>query len=146
MGNKYPKDNVTPEKRSWIMSRIKSKDTNPELKLRRELWRRGLRYRKDYRGLPGKPDIVFAKSKVVVFVDGAFWHGKKLPQARLNLMTPYWKDKIQRNMNRDTENNSKLQEMGYIVLRFLDFEIIKKTTEIANRIEEIVSNSNRTSL
>ncbi|MFC2001236.1 very short patch repair endonuclease [Chloroflexota bacterium] len=140
MINGPPQDNVTPERRSWIMSRIRNKDTAPEIKLRRELWQRGLRYRKEYKRLPGKPDIVFVKSKVVVFVDGAFWHGKKLSEHRLNMMTQYWRDKIKRNIERDAKVTSRLQEEGYVVLRFLDTDIMKEAPAIAKIIEATIKN------
>jgi DNA mismatch endonuclease (patch repair protein) len=75
-------DTFSPQERSRIMSLIKSGDTQPEITLRKALWRKGLRYRLRLPNLPGKPDIVFTRAKVAVFVDGAFWHGRKLTNER----------------------------------------------------------------
>lgn len=132
-------DQFSPEKRSWIMSRVKSKDTTPEIKLRRELWRRGLRYRVDVKELPGKPDIVFPGAKVAVFVDGAFWHGKKFSLDLLDRMSEYWRQKIRRNMMRDAQNNERLETMGYLVLRFLEQDVLRNASELAAQIEEAVN-------
>jgi len=114
------------------MSRVKGRDTVPEVKLRRELWRRGLRYRVEVKALPGKPDIVFPGAKVAVFVDGAFWHGKKLSLDRLGRMSEYWHHNICRNMERDAQNNERLETMGYLVLRFLDHDVLKNASGLAN--------------
>ena len=134
------RDQFSPEKRSWIMSKVRGKDTAPEIKLRRELWHRGLRYRVRVRELPGKPDIVFPKAKVAVFVDGAFWHGKKFSVERLDEMSDYWRQKIRRNMARDTQNNERLETMGYLVLRFLEQDVLKNVSELAAKIGEAVNN------
>lgn len=133
------RDQFSPEKRSWIMSKVKGKDTTPETKLRRELWRRGLRYRVEVKKLPGRPDIVFLKAKVAVFVDGAFWHGKKFSLDRLDQMSDYWRQKIRRNMARDAQNNERLGAMGYLVLRFLEQDVLKNASELAAQIGEAVS-------
>jgi len=132
------RDKFTPEKRSWIMSRVKCRDTSPEIKLRKALWSRGLRYRLHDEGLPGKPDIVFSKVKVVVFVDGAFWHGKKLSYDRLNKMSPYWQEKISRNVARDEKVTKLLEAEGYMVLRYLDRDVQKDTASISEKIENAV--------
>ncbi len=126
----YPK-----EKRSWVMSQIKSRDTTPELLLRRKLWAEGLRYRKEVKELPGKPDIMFNKAKLVVFVDGRFWHGKKLSEARLSRMSPYWQKKISGNVARDEENNRLLKEMGYAVLRFTDADVLYSVDAVVRQIK-----------
>lgn len=131
-------DKFTSEERSWIMSRVKSKDTMPEIKLRRELWKRGLRYRVATENLPGKPDILFPRAKVVVFVDGEFWHGHKLSAERLNQMSDYWHHKIGCNVERDCNNNERLKEMGYEVLRFFERDILKNSETLADQIETIV--------
>ena len=136
-------DKFTPEERSWIMSRVKSKDTTPEIKLRRELWERGLRYRVATENLPGKPDILFPRAKVVVFVDGEFWHGHKLSAERLNQMSEYWRHKIRRNVERDSNNNERLKEMGYEVLRFFEKDILKNSETLADQIETTVKSRTR---
>ena len=132
------RDRVSEEKRSYIMSRVKSRDTQPEIRLRKELWKTGIRYRVSVRKLPGTPDVVFNKAKVVVFVDGAFWHGKKLSPSRLAEMSIYWRNKIKRNVTRDQEINSTLQAMGYLVLRFDDREVLNMPDKIARDIVLIV--------
>lgn len=134
-----PRDQFSPEKRSWIMSRVKGRETLPELKLRKALWRKGLRYRVNKKDLPGKPDIVFSKAKVAVFADGAFWHGKKLSDRRLRQMSPYWQEKIRRNVSRDASNTERLEAMGYLVLRYLDRDILRNTPSILAEIEKVVS-------
>lgn len=132
------RDKFTPEERSWIMSRVKSRDTTPEIKLRQELWKRGLRYRVVTQNLPGKPDILFPRAKVVVFVDGEFWHGRKLSPERLNQMSEYWRHKIRRNVERDSNNNERLKEMGYEVLRFFEQDVLKNSETLADQIENTV--------
>ncbi len=131
-------DRVSPEKRSFIMSRVKSKDTTPEIKLRRELWRLGVRYRVAVKRLPGKPDIVFTKAKVAIFVDGAFWHGKKLSPERLSRMSTYWREKIQRNVARDKQVTTQLHEIGYLVLRFDEKDILKNPGKIARNAISLI--------
>jgi len=136
-------DKFTPEKRSWIMSRVKSKDTTPEVKLRRELWKRGLRYRVATGSLPGKPDILFPQAKVAVFVDGEFWHGHKLSTERLNQMSEYWRNKIHRNVERDINNNELLKEIGFEVLRFFEQDVLKNSKTLADQIETTVKSRTR---
>lgn len=113
-----------------IMSAIKAKDTRPELELRKALWHEGLRYRVNYKDLPGKPDIVFTKWKVVVFCDGDFWHGHNWAirglgnlQEELSGYSQYWRDKILRNVERDEENNKAIMALGWTVIRIWESEI-----------------------
>jgi DNA mismatch endonuclease, patch repair protein len=105
------------------MSRIRAKDTQPELLLRRALWRSGLRgYRLDVKNLPGRPDVAWKKHRLAVFVDGAFWHGH--PSAfRAGKSGEYWDRKIQRNMERDRKADAALGDLGWSVLRFWDFDV-----------------------
>lgn len=107
------------------MGRIKSKDTKPEIKLRKALWHLGYRYRKNVKALPGSPDIVFIKNKLVVFIDGEFWHGFNWNEKRERIKKnrDFWIPKIERNMQRDVENNKKLIENGYTVMRFWEFQV-----------------------
>jgi DNA mismatch endonuclease, patch repair protein len=107
------------------MSRIKGVNTSTELLLRKSLYGLGMRYRLNVSKLPGKPDIVFNKYKVVIFVDGEFWHGYKWKKKRQRIKTnrEYWVKKIEGNMRRDKKNNKLLHGMGYVVLRFWDSEI-----------------------
>ena len=95
------RDPLTVEQRAETMRRIRRKDTKPELTLRKELYRRGLRYRVDYAGAPGRPDIAMVGRKLAIFVDGEFWHGKKLSEERLSpRCRSYWQKKIRRNVER----------------------------------------------
>ena len=117
-------DNLTREQRRKNMQRIRSRDTTIELRLRKALWHEGIRYRKNYKALPGKPDIAITKYQIAVFCDSAFFHGKdydtkKKPESNAE----YWDRKIRRNMERDNEADHALRAMGWIVLRFWDTEI-----------------------
>ena len=119
------------------MSRIKSKDTSIEIILRKALWKRGIRYRKNCKDVFGKPDICFKGKKVAVFCDSAFWHGKKfLEGEKFKTNKDFWEKKILRNIERDKEVNKKLKEEGWIVLRFWDNEIKKETDKCVEQIIE----------
>lgn len=106
-------DRLTKEQRHKNMKNIKSKDTSIELKLRKELWKRGYRYRKNYAGLPGKPDIVLTKYKIVIFCDSEFFHGKDWevlkPQLEKGKNAEFWIEKISKNQQRDDDINKQLQ-------------------------------------
>jgi DNA mismatch endonuclease (patch repair protein) len=108
------------EQRSYTMSRIKSSNTSIECALRKALWHEGIRYRKNYKALPGTPDIAITKHRVAVFCDGEFWHGKDwdADKARIKGNRDYWVAKIERNMRRDSENERRLRGMGWTVVRF----------------------------
>ena len=110
-------DIVTRSQRSFIMSRIRSKDTKPEIAVRKKLFESGLRYRIHVRGLPGTPDIAIKKYKVVVDVRGCFWHGhgKCRFSSRPKSNKSYWLEKIDRNRKRDRANLKELRKMGYQV-------------------------------
>jgi len=111
-------DNLSPEKRSEIMSRIRGKNTTPELIVRKLVYSMGYRYRLHYAKLPGKPDLVFLGRKKVIFVHGCFWHGHegcpkgKLPNTRLD----YWRPKLEENKKRDALKQNKLKELGWQIL------------------------------
>ena len=110
------------------MSRIRSKDTKAEVRLRKALWARGYRYRKNVKSLPGSPDIAIKKYKVAVFIDGEFWHGYNWEEKQYSIKRnrAYWIPKIERNMERDRENTRKLQEKGWLVLRFWEQRLKKE--------------------
>lgn len=114
------RDPLTPKQRSSAMRRVRRTNTSPELALRRELTRRGLRYRVDYPRAPGRPDVAMVGRRVAVFVDGEFWHGKKLSAARLAEMPEYWQHKINRNVTRDARVNEELCALGWTVIRVTD--------------------------
>ncbi|RYG87552.1 MAG: DNA mismatch endonuclease Vsr [Alphaproteobacteria bacterium] len=111
-------DRLTPERRSWLMSRVKSKNTSPEMRARRLAHAIGLRFRLHRRELPGKPDLIFPRYRVALFVHGCFWHRHpgctkaSTPKSR----TPFWETKFQRNVERDKENEAQLTALGWRVL------------------------------
>ena len=132
----------SPEQIHYNMSRIRCKDTKIEVLLRKELWSRGLRYRKNVKDIPGKPDIVFIGKKVAVFCDSEFWHGYNWEHHKEDIKKnrDFWIAKIERNIQRDEEVNQKLEEQGWIVLRFWGNEIQKDLQRCADRIEVTVRN------
>lgn len=129
---------LTKEQITRNMRSNKCKDTKPELMLRKELWGRGMRYRKNYKALPGKPDLVFTKAKLVVFVDGKMWHGYDWEHQKNDFKSnrEFWIPKIERNMERDREVTKELTEQGWQVIRFWDFEIKNNFDSCVDRIEK----------
>lgn len=125
--------------RSYNMSRIKNKNTKPEILVRKFLFANGFRFRLNDKKLPGKPDIVLAKYKVVIFVNGCFWHGHenckyfKLPGTR----TEWWKEKIEKNIENDLKKQSLLVDLGYKVIIVWECEIKNKSvyTTIINEVK-----------
>ena len=115
------------------MSRIKGKDTGPETRVRSELHKRGFRFRKHLKELPGKPDIVFTKARVAVFIDGDFWHGYKFPTWE-HKISDFWKTKISKNRERDAENHRRLREMGWTVIRLWQHDLERAFEESIERI------------
>jgi len=110
-------DTVSPEKRSEVMSKVGSRDTKPELLIRKGLHARGFRYRLHAKDLPGKPDLVFRRYRSVIFVNGCFWHGHSCPRCRMpNSNADYWKQKVARNVKRDASNRQSLLDEGWRVL------------------------------
>ena len=130
----------TREQISYNMSRVKNKDSEIELLLRKELWNRGLRYQKNVTSILGKPDIVFKGPKVVVFCDSEFWHGYNWEAKRKEIKSnqSFWYQKIERNMQRDIEVTEELQKAGWIVLRYWGKDIKKRLPECADQIEAVV--------
>ena len=131
-----------PEVTHKIMSAIKSKNTEPELLLRRELWNKGFRYRVNYKKLCGKPDIVFTKARLVVFCDGDFWHGHNWAlrglsslEEELSNYSEFWKAKILGNIERDKANTHKLEEEGWVVLRLWESDIRKNLGACVSLVE-----------
>jgi DNA mismatch endonuclease (patch repair protein) len=113
-------------------------NTRCELALRRELSRRGLRYRLHYTRLPGRPDIVFPKQRLVIFCDGDFWHGRDLSARLAKLVrghnATYWVAKVQRNVERDRRQTRTLEESGWVVLRYWETDVLGRTNEIADQV------------
>lgn len=133
-------DKQTPEQRRKNMQAIKNKDSQIELLLRKELWKRGLRYQKNRTDIFGKPDIVFKGKKIAIFCDSEFWHGYNWEERKKDFKShqEFWIPKIERNMERDIEVTNKLESEGWTVLRFWGNEIKKKTEKCANIIEKAV--------
>ena len=126
-------DNLTIEQRRYCMSRVKGRDTSIEKEVRSELHKRGYRFRKHLSALPGKPDIVFTKLKVAVFIDGDFWHGYRFSLWK-NDLTPSWQNKISETRKRDQKNFTRLRRQGWKVIRIWQHEIKKDLDKVINRI------------
>ena len=135
-------DNFTKEQRKKNMQNIRSTDTKSEILLRKALWQKGYRYRKNYDKLPGKPDIALTKYKIAIFCDGEVFHGKDWASQKLKVLksnnSDYWISKIERNMERDRENEQALIVMGWTVIRFWSKDIIANTDECVRTIVELV--------
>ena len=138
-------DVLSKEQRHKNMSKIRNKDTSIEILLRKALWHKGYRYRKNYKELPGCPDIVFTKYQIAIFCDGEFFHGKNWEQLRKQLEnsnnSQFWINKIARNIDRDDVVNKQLNAMGWTVLRFWGKDIKKYLEECVQTIEEAIFNN-----
>lgn len=132
-------DNLTKSQRHKNMQHIRSTNSKPEKLLRLALWHKGIRYRKNWKKLPGKPDIVLTRYKIAIFVDGDFWHAKnhlENPGEQVATHREYWVPKLKNNVARDKEINDELAEMGWLVLRFWESDIKKDVTSIVEKIIE----------
>ena len=134
-----------PETTHRIMSRVRSKDTKPEMIIRRRLWARGYRYRLHRRDLAGCPDLVFASARIAVFVDGDMWHGnawrvrdKPSLASLFPTNTDWWVSKIQRNMERDREVTAELEAGGWTVARFWESEVLADPEHVVQAIAHLV--------
>jgi len=131
-------DRLSPERRSWLMSRIKGANTKPEIQVRSLLHRMGYRFRLHRRDLPGTPDVVLARRATVVFVHGCFWHGHackrtKMPKSRIE----YWMEKIQGNRRRDLRKRRKLTALGWKVVIVWECEL-KKPDRLAEKLRRVL--------
>lgn len=135
-------DVLTPEQRQKNMRNIRGKDTKIEVILRKALWKKGYRYRKNYKDIPGSPDIALTKYNIAIFCDGEFFHGKdwEVLKSRLEKSnnSKFWINKISRNRERDNEVNKKLLFKGWTVIRFWGNDVKKNTDECVKVIEEII--------
>jgi len=124
--------------RSENMKRIKSKDTSIEIILRKALWKKGFRYRKNCKDVIGKPDLCFKGKKLAVFCDSEFWHGKYLMEGKYIPKTnrKFWIEKLEKNIERDKTVNMKLKENGWTVLRFWESDIRKNTDKCVEIFEK----------
>ena len=134
-----PKLETTPE-RSRIMSKIRGTGNKTEVMLQKALWHRGIRYRKNYKKIPGSPDIAITKYRIAVFIDGEFWHGYDWQNKRntINSNRDFWIAKIERNMERDLEVNQKLREMDWFVLRLWEKDVKKDMENCINKIHDAI--------
>ncbi len=135
----------TSPQRSYIMSRIRAKNTKPELLLRKALWARGIRYRIHAKALPGRPDIFIGKGRLAIFVDGEFWHGHQWEKTKgiLRNNRDFWIAKIERNIQRDRQNNAALIAMGYTVFRFWGEDVRKDLQKCVNQIQLYLETAGR---
>ncbi len=154
MSKEYPKERIkvprfneasgfyTTPQRSKIMSKIKGKNTKPELAFRKALFAAGYRYRIDYKKLIGKPDIALNKYKTVIFIDGEYWHGYNWKERKPKIKTnrEFWIAKIERNMQRDVEVNQKLEQMGYTIFRFWESEVKKELDRCLTEVLKHLNN------
>lgn len=132
-------DKLTREQRRRCMQANKSKNTSIEIMLRKGLFARGLRYKLHVRDLPGRPDVVFSRKKVAVFIDGDFWHGYRYPQWK-NTLSIYWDNKIQTNRRRDNKNFRRLRRMGWRVIRLWEHEIRSNVENCVERVVDALNN------
>jgi len=127
---------------SSIKSLVRSTDTRAELLLRKHLWQRGLRYRVSNSTLPGKPDVAFRTARIVVFVDGDYWHGRDWHRRRAKLLkganASYWTAKIESNMARDLRQGKELKQLGWTVVRIWETDILRDPEAAASRIEGLL--------
>lgn len=135
-------DVLTKEQRHKNMKNIRGKDTRIEVILRKALWNKGYRYRKNYKKLPGSPDIALTKYKIAIFCDGEFFHGKDWeilkPRLEKSDNSQYWISKISRNRERDEDVNKQLLFQGWTVIRFWGKEIQNNTDQCVKVVEEAI--------
>ncbi len=136
---KHQKLTTTPEI-SKRMANIRLKRGKAETMLAKKLWHSGYRYRLNYRKLPGSPDIAITRHKVVVFVDGEFWHGQNWEERKPKLKSNrgYWIEKIEENIARDKRNNDSLKEQGWSVIRFWGKEVLKDPDRCVQKIINLI--------
>lgn len=129
-------DTVTPDIRSRVMSRVRSRNTGPEMYVRRCVWSEGFRYRLNVKKLPGRPDMVFARYRLAVFVHGCFWHQHDCPNAkRPSSNRDYWDRKLDGNMERDSRNRAKLEGLGWTVATVWECNLQASTEALLSRLK-----------
>ena len=133
---KHPKSYDSPPETRKRMANVHLKNGKAETLLAKMLWNNGVRYRRNYKKIPGSPDIAITTSKIAVFVDGEFWHGKdwEVRKVRLKANREYWIEKIEENIARDKRNDGLLRQMGWIVIHFWEKDVIKETDSCVNKV------------
>lgn len=135
-------DHLSFEQRSQLMARVRSRDTAPEIALRKSLWALGVRgWRLHAKDVTGRPDLVFRGRRLAVFVDGAFWHGH--PDYYWGQSGAFWDRKIARNRERDEDVSRELAAAGWTVLRIWDFEVHRDPVEAAQRVRDVLTERHR---
>ncbi|OQO57749.1 very short patch repair endonuclease [Enterococcus hirae] len=133
----------TKEYRSKMMSKIRSTGGKAETLLAKRIWHEGYRYFRNYKKLPGKPDIAITKYKIAIFIDGEFWHGydwENQKLKRIHTNREYWIPKIEKNMAKDRQVNEELRNMGWIVIRFWEkHEVLKNIDECVLEVKEAIA-------
>lgn len=134
----------TTDERSELMKKIHSTETKAEIALRKALWCQGIRYRKNYVKLPGKPDIAITSMKIAIFVDGEFWHGYNWAEKkqRIKPNRDYWIPKIEKTIARDEKNNIAIENMGWQVLRFWENDVKRHLQKCIDTVLMIVNSVN----
>ena len=127
-------DVLTPEQRTYNMSQIRGKNTTPEIKLRKLLFATGIRGYRIHHNIPGKPDIVFVKKKIAIFIDGCFWHKCPVCFQEPETRNEFWMKKIQSNVDRDKKVNDLLKNEGWTVIRIWEHEIKKEPEKAVVKI------------
>jgi DNA mismatch endonuclease (patch repair protein) len=142
---KHPKSyDSTPEIRKR-MSKVRLKNGKAETILAKMIWHKGYRYRRNYKKLPGSPDISILRFRIAVFVDGEFWHGENWEErkAKLKHNREYWIEKIEENIARDKRDDAQLKELGWIPIHFWEKQVLKNTDECLNAILELINATNQ---
>ena len=137
---KHPKSYDSTRKR---MSKVRLKNGKAETILAKKIWHKGYRYRRNYKKLPGSPDVSILRYRVAVFVDGEFWHGENWEErkAKLKHNREYWIEKIEENMARDKRVDAQLKELGWLPIHFWEKQVLKNTDECVNTILELINNT-----
>jgi len=134
----HRRDRLSPEKRSEVMSKIRGKNTGIELALRKALWHDGIRGYRIHARLPGKPDVAFTRYRVAIFCDGDFWHGYRFGKWKGRL-TPYWREKITRNMERDRRSDLALVKEGWFSIHFWEHDVLENVAECETKVVALLT-------
>ena len=142
---KHPDHYETTDAVRKRMANVHLKQGKAETLLAKSLWQQGVRYRLNYKKIPGSPDIAITKQKIAVFVDGEFWHGHDWEnrKAKLKANREYWIEKIEENISRDVRNDKKLKELGWTPIHFWEKEVLKKTDGCVSIIMSQLENGSK---